>query len=63
MDGVLQPFGRRIFPDEEGTESEGLGIGLALPAGRRIFPDEEGTERSVSRALVAWVAESQNLPR
>ncbi len=35
---------RRIFPDEEGTESRGRARRTARDRRRRIFPDEEGTE-------------------
>ncbi len=58
---------RRIFPDEEGTESD------YSPAAaechllrRRIFPDEEGTEsqvRTIARACFVAVAESSPMRR
>ncbi len=45
--GTDAPRGsRRIFPDEEGTESyPTLTRSRMTVCGRRIFPDEEGTER------------------
>ncbi len=60
---VLRPKTRRIFPDEEGTESRWFLTGFAgRTSARRIFPDEEGTESS-SGASWGRPSLTQNLPR
>ncbi len=54
---------RRIFPDEEGTESRRRPTGRLGAPRRRIFPDEEGTERDDRQERPAGRHLSQNLPR
>ncbi len=54
---------RRIFPDEEGTESGYCYATRASVTSRRIFPDEEGTERGKQDRLIFYSLGSQNLPR
>ncbi len=61
----VQPDGtcRRIFPDEEGTESGRRGTKASPQPGRRIFPDEEGTESARRPEPARHDLGSQNLPR
>ncbi len=40
-------YSRRLFPDEEGTETSCQSINKSRFSSRRLFPDEEGTETFV----------------